>query len=51
MIDTGHIERVPPDEQHLEPGKYFVMPNSVMTKIVATKILQIEIWTRKSHDS
>ena len=27
MIDTGHIERVPPDGQHLKPGKYFVKPH------------------------
>ena len=32
MIDTGHIERVPPDEQHLEPGKYFVMPHHAVWK-------------------
>ena len=32
LIDTGHIERVPPDQQHLESGKYFVMPHHAVWK-------------------
>ena len=36
MIDTGHIERVPPNEQHLEPGKYFVMPHHAVWKEYTT---------------
>ena len=32
MIDTGQIERVPRDQQHLKPGKYFVMPHHAVGK-------------------
>ena len=32
MIATGHIQRVPPDEQHLGSGKYFVMPHHAVWK-------------------
>ena len=32
MIETGQTERVPPDEQHLEPGEYFVMPHHAVWK-------------------
>ena len=56
MIDTRHIERVLPDEQHLEPGKYFVMPHhavwkeSTTTKCLAMFNASVESSNSKSLD-
>ena len=38
MVATGHFERVLPDEQRLEPGKYFMTPHhAVWKESTATK--------------